>query len=254
MRLETMVLEKEGKVGRLTLQRPDLLNAMNHQAVLDLNRAAESIRGDEDIRVVLVRGEGRAFSTGIDLKELSAGGSGLEYHKHFERALRTLETTEKIVLAAMHGYCLGGGLQLALACDIRLSTPDCVIGLPAIRECLVPGLSTFRLARYIGLGRAKHLILSGDNIDGRRAYEIGLVDHLATSENFALEAEHLAQKYLRTCSEGSRQSKVLLNLAADMNHGLFLEEYHRRQAITQLSSDHDEAMRAYRENRDPIWR
>jgi enoyl-CoA hydratase/carnithine racemase len=230
-----------------------MLNAMNLKATQELNQAAEAIRADPDVRVVLVRGAGRAFCTGIDLKELSVGGSGLEYHEYFERALRIFETMEKIVLVGLHGYCLGGGLQLALACDIRIATPDCIIGLPAIRECLIPGLSTFRLARYVGLGRAKHLVLSGDNIDGNRAHEIGLVDHLVPEKDFPSEVGSLAEKYLRACSEGSRQSKVLLTAAADMPHGQFLQEYQRRQTITQLSPDHEEAMAAYREKRDPVW-
>jgi enoyl-CoA hydratase/carnithine racemase len=253
MKLDTMSFEKEGRIGRLTLNRPQMLNSMNYQGALDLNETAELIRDDPDIRVVLIRGAGRAFCTGIDLKQLSAGRTPTAYYEYWDRALRILEQAEKVLLCAMHGYALGGGLQLALACDIRIATQDCQIGLPAIKEGIVPGLGTYRLPRYIGLGRAKQMVLSGDNIDGRHAYEIGLVDHVAKPDSFDRESETLLEKYSSICSEGTRQSKMLLNMPFDMPHGQFLEEYLRRQRIALSSPDHQEAMAAYRENRDPIF-
>jgi enoyl-CoA hydratase/carnithine racemase len=251
MKLETMYFEKDGRIGCLTLNRPQILNGMNYQGSLDLNRAAETIRDDPDVKLVLIRGAGRAFCTGIDLKELAAGETPHQYYENWDRALRTFELTEKILICAMHGYALGGGLQLALACDIRIATEDCKLGLPATKEGIVPGLGTFRLPRYIGLGRAKWMALSGENIDGRRAYEIGLIDHLVKSENFDAEVSALVEKYSRICSEGTRQSKMLLNMPFDLPHGQFFEEYLRRQRIALSSPDHEAAMLAYREGREP---
>lgn len=253
MKLDTMYFERAGRIGQLTLNRPELLNAMNYQGALDLNRAAEMIRDDPDVRVVLIRGSGRAFCTGIDLKQLAAGETPVEYYELWDRALRILEQAEKVLVCAMHGYALGGGLQLALACDIRIATRDCQIGLPAIKEGIVPGLGTFRLPRYIGLGRAKWMVLSGENINGRRAYEIGLVDHVVKTDAFDEDIRALVDKYLRICSEGTRQSKMLLNLPFDMPHGQFFEEYLRRQRIALASPDHREAMAAYSEGRDPVF-
>jgi enoyl-CoA hydratase len=253
MNLETIQLEKAGKLGYLTLNRPGVLNAMNYQAALELNRASELIRDDPELRVVLIRGAGRAFCTGIDLKQLAAGETPHAYYEQWDRALRILEQAEKVLICAMHGYALGGGLQLALASDIRIATADCQLGLPAIKEGIVPGLGTFRLPRYIGLGRAKWMALSGDNIDGRRAYEIGLIDHVVQPESFEDELETLVKKYVRVCSEGTRQSKILLNESFDMPHGQFFEEYLRRQRIALASPDHQEAMTAYRDDRDPTF-
>jgi enoyl-CoA hydratase/carnithine racemase len=253
MKLDTMIFEKEGRIGRLILNRPQLLNAMNYQGSLDLNQAAETIRDDPDVRVVLIRGAGRAFCTGIDLKQLAAGETPHQYYENWDRALRIFDQSEKILICAMHGYALGGGLQLALACDIRVATEECQLGLPAIKEGIVPGLGTFRLPRYIGLGRAKWMTLSGENIDGRRAYEIGLVDHLVMTDKFDADVQVLVEKYSRVCSEGTRQSKMLLNLSFDMPHGQFFEEYLRRQRIALRSPDHQEAMAAYRERRDPVF-
>ena len=253
MKLETMYFETDGRVGYVTLNRPQMLNAMNYQGSLDMNRMAEMIRDDPNLRVVVIRGAGRAFCTGIDLKQLQAGDTPHEYYEKWDRALRILEQAEKLLICAMRGYALGGGLQLALACDIRIATDDCQFGLPAIKEGIVPGLGTFRLPRYIGLGRAKWMVLSGQNIDGRRAYEFGMIDHVVNPESFDHEVAVLVEQYSRVCSEGTRQSKVLLNMSFDIPHGQFFEEYLRRQRIALASQDHQEAMTAYREGRDPIF-
>jgi enoyl-CoA hydratase/carnithine racemase len=253
MQLDTMFFERDGRIGCLTLNRPTVLNAMPYQGALDLNCAAAMIRDDPDVHLVLIRGVGRAFCTGIDLKQLAAGETPHEYYEQWDRALRILEQAEKILICAMHGYALGGGLQLALACDIRIATEDCQLGLPAIKEGIVPGLGTLRLPRYIGLGRAKWMALSGDNIDGRRAYDIGLIDHVVKTETFDADVSALVEKYARVCSEGTLQSKLLLNMAFDMPHGQFFEEYLRRQRLALASPDHQEAMAAYRDGRDPSF-
>ena len=253
MELETMVYEKDGYLARLTLNRPHLLNAFNYQGTLELKRAAQEIHDDPKLRVVLIRGAGRAFCTGIDLKELSTSGVTQAYFENWDEALRILERAEKIIICAMHGYALGGGLQLPLACDIRIATEDCLIGLPAAAESFIPGLGTYRLPRYIGLGRAKRMVLSGENVDGRRAEEIGLVDHVVNPESFEQEVDDLVGRYLALASEGALQSKVLLAVHKDLPWGEFFEEYLRRQAIAVASPDHEEAMAAYREGREPVY-
>src|SRR5262245_60298392 len=116
--LEDMRLEKEGKLAWVTFSRERYLNAMSNSCTLQLNRLAMALREEPEVRVVIIRGQGRAFSTGIDLKEFSAGQIEMVYHQRWERALRLFETMEKLVIAGMHGYCLGGALQLALASDI----------------------------------------------------------------------------------------------------------------------------------------
>ena len=254
MEFETMKLEKHGRTGILTFNRPQRLNAMNFQGALDMNKAAEMIHHDVEMRVVLIRGNGRAFCTGIDLKQLQAGETPRDYFETWDRALRILEQTEKIIICALHGYALGGGLQLALACDIRIATEDCKLGLPAVKEGLIPGLGVLRLPRFVGLGRAKWLCLSGENVDGKRAYDIGMVDYVVAADEFENEIDRLVARYSQFCSEGTRQTKVLLNMAFDMPHGQFFEEYLRRQDIGLASPDHQEAMAAYRESRDPVFK
>ena len=245
-----MKYETDGDLIRLTLDRPEVLNAVNYQGTLDLHRAVQAIHDDPKARVVLIRGNGRAFCTGIDLKELAAEETPHDYFYQWDHALRLLELSDKLVVCAIHGYALGGGLQLPLASDIRIATEDAVLGLPAAKEGFIPGLGTHRLPRYIGLGRAKRMALSGESIDGLEALRIGLVDYAVKLQEFDQEVEALTQRYLSLSSEGARQTKLMMSAYQDLPHGQFFEEYLHRQSISIASPDHDEAMNAFREKRD----
>lgn len=254
MKLETILFEKDGRLGRVWFNRPELLNAVNNQATLDWNTLAEAIAADPDLRVVVISGAGdRSFSTGIDLKQLAAGEIEQIYHHRWERALRILETCDKIVIAAINGWCLGGGLQLALACDIRIACADALLGLPAIKESLIPGLAVYRLPRFVGTGRAKRLILSGDNIGAAEAQAIGLVDYMFERSEFQAKVNELADHYLKAASMGARQAKSLITQAFDYDHTAFSEKYFAAQIVATDHPDHAEATRAYLEKRDPAW-
>lgn len=253
MQFETMTYQADGRIGRLTLNRPEVLNAANLQWVLDLNAAAEAIARDAAVRVVVITGAGRAFCSGIDLKALSANQTDFSFFQRWERALRLFETMEKLVIAGMHGYAIGGGLQVALASDIRVAAEGTKLGLTAVKECLIPGLGTHRLARFIGLGRAKRLILMGDLIDAQEAHAMGLVDFLVPAPDFPQRLDEIAGKLLRSASQAARLSKLLTNRAFDAGHEEFLEEYLKAQQAALESGDHQEAMRAYREKRDPVF-
>ena len=253
LELTHMRLEKEGKLAWLTFTREAVLNAMNNEATMEINRMALALQEDPDVRVVVIRGQGRAFSTGIDLRELAADRIDMTYHERWEKALRLFETMEQIVIAGMHGYCLGGALQLALACDVRVSTADCQVGLPAIKESLIPGLSTWRLPKYVGWGRAKRLILSGTNIDGAEALRIGLVDHVVSSDGFRDHLDALARRYLAGCSVGMRLSKRLLSHAFEADYDAILKRYFELQEQAQYSPDAKEAIRAYLSGGTPEW-
>ena len=250
---EFMRLEKEGKLAWVTFTREDHLNAMSNECNVQINKIAMALREDPDVRVAVIRGEGRAFSTGIDLKELAADRIEMRYHERWERALRLFETMEKLIIVGMHGFCLGGALQLALAADVRVSTADCQIGLPAIKESLIPGLATLRLPRYIGWGRAKKMILGGQNISGNEALQIGLVDHIVSDADFFKQIDMVAGDYLAACSVGTRMSKLAINKAFDMDFDSFLQYYYELQERAQFSGDGEEAKRAYLEKRAPIW-
>ncbi len=252
--LETMNWEKEGKVARVVLNRPQLLNAVSNQATIDLNTVADAIAKEDAVRVVVITGTGRSFSTGIDLKQLSTDQIEMVYHHRFERALRIFETMEKIVIVGIQEYCLGGGLQLALACDIRVAADNAILGLPAIKEGLIPGLGTFRLSHYVGLGRAKHLVLSGENVNAQEAYAMGLVDYCVPLPEFETRLEQVVQQYVRVCSVATVKSKTLVNQSFEMGYDGFLNKYFELQEMAQTSGDHLEARRAYREKREPEFK
>ncbi len=250
---EFMRLEKEGKKAWVTFTRQRVLNAMNNDCTFQLLEIAETLGSITDVRIVIIRGEGRAYCTGIDLKELAREEIGMDYHHRWEAALRKFEMMEKLVIAGMHGYGLGGGLQLALAADIRVSTADCRIGLPAIKESLIPGLGTWRLPHYIGWGRAKKMILGGQNIQGEEALRIGLVDHIVPRENFFAHLDEVAETYLASCSMGTRMSKLVTNRSFDMDYESILANYFKLQEQTQNSPDALEARRAYLAGEMPRW-
>jgi enoyl-CoA hydratase/carnithine racemase len=252
--LETIGWQVEGKIARILFNRPQLLNAMSNQVTMDLNTVADAVAQEVGVRIVVITGTGRSFSTGIDLKQLSTDQIEMVYHHRFERALRTFETMEKIVIVGVKEYCLGGGLQLALACDIRVAADNAILGLPAIKESLIPGLGSYRLSHYIGLGRAKRLVLSGENVKAQEAYEIGLVDYVVCLEDFEPELDKLVQQYLHVCSVATVKSKLLVNASFELGYDDFLNKYFELQEIAQTSDDHFEARRAYREKRDPVFK
>ena len=250
---ETLSYTKDGSTGYLVLTRPERLNAVAMAGAHELHDVVGKIASDPDLRMVVITGAGRAFSTGIDLKDLAAGQIEPLYFDLWDRALRVIETMDKLAICLVHGYAVGGGLQLALACDIRVCTPSAKMGLPAIKEGLIPGLGTWRLARYVGLGRAKSLIIRGHMIDGIEAERIGMVDHLVQEDTADAEFKVLIDEYGRSNSEGCRQSKAMLLECFDMGFDAFFAKYLERQQRAMDAPDFAEAMTAYKENRPPRW-
>jgi enoyl-CoA hydratase/carnithine racemase len=247
MRLATMFITQDGPIATLHLDRTERLNAFGNQGTIDLNTAADALAQDDNIRIVIVTGEGRAFSTGIDLKELSAGEIDMTYHHRWEGALRKFEAMNKVVVGAINGYCIGGGLQLALACDLRIAAESARLGLPAVKEGLIPGMGVWRLPRFVGMGRAKQLILSGDLLDARAAQAIGMVDEVVADAELAASIRSTAERYLRIPWTSVLLSKQLTNRAFDLPFDTFLPEYFAAQTEAMRSADHLAALQAYRD-------
>jgi enoyl-CoA hydratase len=190
------------------------LNAMDMRWMLDLVAALEAVAADPS-DIVVVRGAGRAFCAGMDLDMLAEEGMPAEFFPLQERAFSALEALDRVVVAQIHGYCLGGGLQLALACDIRIVSEDAVLGLPAAREGLPPGMATWRLPRFVGLGRALRLAIKGERIGAAEAQQIGLADHVVCAEDFATGARRLVDEYLEVPQPAARAIKRLTRSAFD---------------------------------------
>src|SRR5437016_10895212 len=174
LELETMRCELDGHLGRLRLNRPQALNAANCAWVEDLVTATTFLAQSNDTHVVIVSGEGRAFCSGLDKKELSQGKLTREWFATWEKGVTGLANLRAITIAAIQGYCLGGGLQVALACDLRIATTDAILSIPAVREGLVAALGPMRLARIIGAGPAKRPCFHGRRVSAQEAGTLGL--------------------------------------------------------------------------------
>ena len=215
MEHDPILLEIDGPLARITLNQPEVLNAENLAWVQGLVAAVSRVAAEPEVRVVLVRGAGRAFCAGMDLDMLGREGMPPGFYEGQERAFQGLETMDKITVAALHGHCLGGGLQLAIACDIRVCSSECQLGLPAILEGVFPGMATFRLPRLIGLGPARRLILSGELIGPEEALRLGLVDYLVPADRFEAGLREILEIYLKAPRSASIASKRLIGRAFD---------------------------------------
>ena len=174
MTYETLQIEMHDQVVVLTVARPEKLNALDHRTIGELHRAFEAFAGDDSIRAVVVTGAGeKAFVAGADIAEIREQ-TPLDARRFSERGqqlMRRIETMTKPVIAAINGYCLGGGLELALACHVRYASENARLGLPEIKLGILPGFGgTQRLSRLIGRGRALEMILTGEPVDAHTAF------------------------------------------------------------------------------------
>ncbi len=217
MDYENILFEKKGAVALITLNRPQVLNAMNRQLWLEMMDALENIRTDKEIRALIFTGQGRAFSTGADLKD-SKGRSPEAYRAYLESlqaASRTIIRFEKPTVAAINGYALGSGYELGLACDIRIAAKDALIGSPEARVTSSVTGGAFRLIQdLIGPGKARELLFTAENITGEEAARIGLVNRAVDKESLMEEAFAMAEKMAANSAFSIRMIKKGLIMAA----------------------------------------
>jgi enoyl-CoA hydratase/carnithine racemase len=242
-------IEKRGSIGEIRLNRPEVLNAMGRDWPADMLSAAVEMNDDPDIRVVLVIGEGNAFCSGLDLTDLADGEIYSSWFHDAEYAYRALETMTKPVIAGIHGHCLGGGVQIAIACDVRIAADDSIIGLPAAREAFIPGMATWRLPRLIGMGHARHLILSGENIGPDEAYRIGLVNRVVARNSLEQELQECANRYKEVPVSTLKWVKHLTDQALDLPFEAFLQEMDKAMGVVLVSEEHLAARQAWRERK-----
>jgi enoyl-CoA hydratase/carnithine racemase len=237
-------------VGWITLTRPRVLNALDSRLGTELTAAVDAARADPDAWVVAVTGEGRAFSSGMDRKALSAGTIGEPFFRDWIRALNGLEDMDKLVLAAIRGYCIGGGLQLALACDFRFCAADAVLGLGATRHGLIPDGAVLRLARVVGLGRAKELALLNDHVTPAQGLAMGLVNWVVPPEDFDAELRRVLGKCLEAAPTATRHTKRLLLASFHADPRSLIDEVVAAQMECMRSWELGEANRAWDERRE----
>jgi enoyl-CoA hydratase/carnithine racemase len=238
-------------VGWITLTRPHVLNALDAQLAADLAAAVAGAERDPDASVIVVTGEGRAFSSGMDRRALSAGAIGEPFFRDWIRALNGLEDMGKLVVAAIRGYCIGGGLQLALACDLRLCATDGVLGLGATRHGLIPDGAVLRLARVVGLGRAKELALLNDHLTPEQALQMGLVNWVVPVTAFDAELRGVIDKCRAAAPTATRHTKRLLLASFHRDPRELIEAVVAAQMECMRGWELAEANRAWEERREP---
>lgn len=240
----------EDGVGWITLNRPEVLNALDTELAATLADHAETAARDGAVTTVVVRGGGRAFCSGMDRSALAGGRIGEAFYRHWIRALNCLEDMPKLSVAVLHGYSIGGGLQLALACDLRVSTDDAVIGLGATRHGIIPDGAVLRLARVIGLGRAKELALLNPDLDPHEAAAIGLVNRVCRPDELERTLAAVIDLARRVSPTATAHTKRLLHQSFHRDPRALVEELLRAQRECMVSWETAEANRAWQEKRE----
>ncbi len=256
MEWDTIRVEKEGPLGFLILDRPASLNAVNDQLISDLEEACKAIQADTTLRVVVLKGEGRAFCSGMDLRAASQRPTTVEAIRTtwapWERALQILDNLNQLTIAAIHGPCLGAGFELILTCDFRIassaaffSSPQVLYGAPA------DATATYRLPQLIGLAKAKEIVILGERFDAAKAEQWGLLTKVVPPEDLATETKKLAERCLQVGGKAAAAVKHLLGQSWRLDLHALVEGIDRGRAASLETAEFSESMETYREKRKP---
>ncbi len=257
MGFKNIILDKKDGVAKVTINRPKALNALNLEILSELSRAVKDIREDDEVRGVIITGAGRAFVAGADVS-MMVGNSPLEARKVVEMGQRTfmeIENLKKPTIAAINGFALGGGLELALACDLRIASENAKMGLPEVGLGIMPGWGgTQRLPRIVGTGLAKEIILTGDHIDAERAKRIGLVNKVVASDDLDEAAIEMLGRIMSRgpVAIGAAISAINMSLNVDLDSGLAYEQ--SMFSLCFSTDDSKEGISAFLEKRKPKFR
>ena len=257
MELNNFIMSVEGGIGWLKVNRPKVLNALNTETVLELEKAIETLSGDDLVKVIIITGEGeKAFVAGADISAMRDMDSlqARTFAQAGQRVLAKVENVEKPVIAAINGFALGGGCELALACDIRIASENAKLGLPEVTLGIIPGFAgTQRLARLCGPGMAKELVFSGGMIDAQQAVKIGLVNRVVAPKNLLEEVEKLAKKIIANGPLAVRIAKTVINRGLDSNFQTGSAYEAEAFGVCFSTKEPKEGMSAFLEKRRAEW-
>jgi len=257
MSYATILLDRRDGMGILTLNRPKVFNAINAQMIREMKTAIAELHQDWTVGVIIITGAGKAFQSGADIEELSRM-SPLDILRWNQGVVENFEALEKMrqpAIAAMNGLALGGGLELALACTLRIASESAKMGFPEVKIGILPGAGgTQRLPRLIGKGLAAEMILTGEMIDAAEAYRIGLVNRVVPADQLIPTAEELARKILRNAPVAVALAKD----AMEVGKNLPLEgaiQYAQKNCITCFATeDMKEGTSAFLQKRSPHFK
>lgn len=257
MTQETVLYELKDAVSIITLNRPEQLNCLSSKVSKELSILINEIKNNSSIKVVIITGSGRSFATGADLKQVLEMSSRADFTSYIDRGHNLffeIENLPKPVIAAINGLTYGGGLELALVCDLRLAIPSAKFSIPEINLGLIPGGGgTYRLARVIGLTKAKEMLFTGEPIDAEEALRLGLINKIVPPENLLEEAIKMGKKLAEKPILAMRAAKQCINagLHVDYHSASKLEE----ESVISLydTEDRHEGVRAFVEKRKPVF-
>ena len=258
MNEKVLLVEEKDGIAVLTLNRPKVMNSFNFALLNSLKEQVDALKFNTNVRVVIITGAGRkAFCAGADLKERTTFDElqVKEFIFTIRNLFTSIENLNKPVIAAINGVALGGGTELALACDIRIAAMNASMGLTETRLAIIPGAGgTQRLPRLIGRGKAKELIFTGRRVDAREALQIGLVNQIYDPESLLTECQKMAAMICETGPIAIEQAKYAINygLETDLHTGLGIES--NAYWVTIPTEDRLEGLAAFQEKRKPVYK
>jgi enoyl-CoA hydratase/carnithine racemase len=256
--MSIVLVEDRGPVRHVVLNRPDKRNALNEELIAALGSALRDAAADAEVLCVVVRGAGPMFSSGMDLAHLAGLAAAPERLREFRAPIletwNLLEEMAKPTVCEIHGACIGGATELALACDLRVMARDALIGMPETRIGLIPDVGgSSRLPAVVGLGRAKELIMTGRMVDGAEAERIGLVNRVAAADDLHEATEALVGELLACAPVAVGLAKRVMDAAAKPALAATLEHEVVAQALCARTEDFGEGTRAFAERRAPSF-
>ena len=258
MTLETLLVERDGAVAIVTINRPKVLNALNTQTIDELERLMRDLRADEGVRSIVLTGAGeKSFVAGADINELAvlSPAEGQRHGRRGQAVFDLIEHLGKPVIAAINGFALGGGCELAMACTMRIAAEHARFGQPEINLGIIPGYAgSQRLPRLVGKGRALEILLTGDMVPASRAYEIGLVNKVVPAAALLTEARQLAAALAAKAPLATRYILEAVNHGMEMPlaDAQFLEG--TLFGLVASTEDMKEGTKAFLEKRQAAWR
>lgn len=257
MEYKNIIFEIKEGIGYVTMNRPKALNALNTEVLTELDHVFREIDKNKDVQVAIVTGAGRSFIAGADIAQMSDlnGTEGRDMTIQGQLVMELIESINKPVIAAVNGFALGGGNELAMACDVRIASEKAKFGQPEVNLGIIPGYGgTQRLPRLVGKGMAKKLIYSAEMIDAQEAYRIGLVQEVVPAEELMAAAEKLAKTIMEKAPIAIKMAKVAINngLNTDLKTGVQFEA--ESYTSTFVSEDRVEGMKAFVEKRPAVFK
>jgi enoyl-CoA hydratase len=257
MTYKNIIVEKKDGIGTITMNRPQVLNALNIETIEELTRAVKELEDDLTVHVAIITGKDKAFIAGADIKEMQpmntmqAKAFGTLGHQ----LCKNIENSRLPYIAAVNGYALGGGCEVIMACDIAIASTSAKIGQPEINLGIHPGFGgTQRLPRLVGNNKAKELLLTGETIDAQEALRIGLVNKVVAPENLTEETEMLAQKIGSKSQVQTKFIKELVNTGTNIDLPSACALEISSFAASFSTEDQKEGMRAFLEKKKPIFK